>query len=71
MAAGGKLSPAWRAFLSKHPTRFLVGSDTWVNQRWESYSDLMGGYREWLGQLPREVADRVAWRNGSELFGLR
>lgn len=31
----------------------------------------MGGYREWLGQPPREVAEQVAWRNGIELFGLR
>lgn len=23
-----------------------------------------------LGQLPREVAEQIAWRNGAELFGL-
>jgi len=68
---GGKLSPEWAALLRKSPTRFLLGSDTWVNARWESYSDLMGGYRHWLGELPREAAERIAWRNGAELFGLR
>jgi hypothetical protein len=68
---GGKLSPGWAALFARHPTRFLVGSDTWVNQRWESYSQLMDGYREWLGQLPRDVAERVAWRNAIELFELR
>lgn len=66
----GKLTAGWRSMLGKHPTRFLVGSDTWVNARWETYSALMGGYREWLAQLPREVAERVAWRNGAELFAL-
>lgn len=71
VAEGGKLSSGWAALLRKHPTRFLVGSDTWVNSRWESYADLMGGYRNWLGQLPREVAERVAWRNGAELFGVK
>jgi hypothetical protein len=71
LVAAGQLSPGWRALFAKHPTRFLVGSDTWVNQRWESYSALMEGYREWLGQLPREVAERVAWRNAIELFALR
>jgi hypothetical protein len=71
VSEGGTIAPGWRALLARHPTRFLVGSDTWVNQRWESYSGLMEGYRAWLGQLPPEVAERVAWRNGIELFGLR
>lgn len=70
VSAGGRLSAQWRGLFSRHPTRFLVGSDTWVNERWENYSGLMGGYREWLGQLPPDVAERVAWRNGIELFGL-
>ena len=52
------------------PTRFLVGSDTWVVERWKSYPQLMAEYREWLGQLPREVAERVAWRNAAEMFGV-
>lgn len=68
---GGKISTEWAALFAEHPGRFLVGSDTWVNERWESYSALMGGYRAWLGQLPREVAERVAWRNGAELFGVK
>jgi hypothetical protein len=68
---GGKLSAGWAALFRKHPKRFLVGSDTWVLQRWETYPEIMGGYRAWLGELPREVAERVAWRNGAELFGLR
>lgn len=71
VAEGGKLSGEWRALFLKHPGRFVIGSDTWVNQRWESYSGLMGGYRQWLGELPREVAERIAWRNGAELFAVR
>jgi hypothetical protein len=41
-----------------------------VNQRWENYSGLMAGYRRWLGELPREVAERIAWRNAAELFAV-
>jgi predicted TIM-barrel fold metal-dependent hydrolase len=67
---GGTLAPAWAEMFRKHATRFMVGSDTWSASRWESYSDLIAEYRGWLGQLPREVAERVAWRNGAELFGL-
>lgn len=68
---GGKLCPEWRQLILKYPGRFLVGSDTWVNQRWQYYDDTMKGYRTWLGDLPAEVARRVAWDNGAALFGLK
>lgn len=63
-------SGEWKALFSRHPTRFLLGSDTWVNERWASYPSIMGGYRRLLGELPREVAARIAWQNSAELFGL-
>lgn len=66
----GQLCPEWRALLLKYPGRFLIGSDTWVNQRWQQYDALMQGYRDWLGTLPPEVADRIAWGNAASLFGL-
>jgi hypothetical protein len=68
---GGKLCPEWRALILKYPTRFLIGSDTWVNQRWQYYDELMKGYRTWLGDLPADTARRVAWDNGAALFGLK
>jgi hypothetical protein len=67
---GGKLCTPWRELLLKYPGRFVIGSDTWVNQRWDSYDDLMAGYRAWLGDLPADVARRIAWGNAATLFGL-
>ena len=67
---GGKLCPEWRALMLKYPTRFLIGSDTWVNQRWQYYDELMKGYRVWLGDLPAEVARGIAWNTGAALYGL-
>ena len=67
---GGQLCPEWRELLLKYPTRFMIGSDTWVNQRWLYYDDLMKGYRAWLGELPPEIARKIAWDNGAALFGL-
>ena len=67
---GGQLCPEWRELLVKFPGRFLIGSDTWVNQRWSDYDGLMKGYRTWLGELPPEVARRIGWANGAQLFGL-
>ncbi len=68
--ADGKLTAEWRALALEFPSRFMIGSDTWVNQRWQYYDELMRGYRTWLGDLPAEVARKIAWDNGALLFGL-
>lgn len=65
------LCPGWRALLLKYPSRFMIGSDTWINQRWLYYDALMQGYRGWLGDLPVDVARKIAWDNGAALFGLK
>jgi len=67
---GGKLCTDWRALIERHPDRFLIGSDTWVNQRWQHYDATMQGYRAWLGDLPADIARRIAWGNAARLFGL-
>jgi hypothetical protein len=69
--ADGKLSPEWRALVLEFPTRFVIGSDTWVNQRWQYYEELMRGYRAWLGDLPFDVARQIAWDNAAKLFGVK
>jgi hypothetical protein len=69
--AQGVLCPEWRTLILKYPRRFLIGSDTWVNQRWQYYEETMRVYRTWLGDLPTDVAKKVAWDNGAELFGLK
>lgn len=66
--ADGRLSSAWRALLQEFPERFLIGSDTWVNARWQHYEALMQAYRQWLGDLPPAVARRLAWDNAAALF---
>lgn len=69
--ADGQLSPEWRNLILEFPRRFLIGSDTWINQRWMYYEELMKAYRTWLGGLPPAVARQVAWDNGAALFGLK
>jgi len=68
ITVGGELSAEWRGLFTKYPGRFLLGSDTWVPQRWPEVPKIMDGYRAWLSQLPREVAESIAWRNGARLF---
>jgi hypothetical protein len=64
----GKLTPEWRALFERYPDRFLLGSDTWVPERWASYGEIMAGYRGWLAQLPPAVAKQIAHDNARGLF---
>ncbi len=66
----GGLAAPWKALMSALPERFLVGSDTWVNQRWQHYEALMAEARSWLAELPAEAAQRIAWGNGAGMFGV-
>lgn len=67
---GGRLSAPWKALLSERSGRFVVGSDTWVNGRWQQYEALMEEARRWLGELPPDAARRIGWENAARLFGL-
>jgi hypothetical protein len=69
VAPGGRLDPEWRAVFLRHPERFMVGTDTWVTSRWGMLVEGMQTVRGWLDELPREVAEQIAYRNGERLFG--
>ena len=66
---GGKLSTDWRALFGSHSQRFLLGSDTWINERWFGYDTIMKDYRGWLAQLPEDQAKRIAHGNAEKIFG--
>ncbi|HVG50765.1 MAG TPA: amidohydrolase family protein [Xanthobacteraceae bacterium] len=65
---GGVLANEWRETFAKYPTRFLIGSDTWIPERWISYDSIMATYRGWLGQLPPDQARLIAHGNAERLF---
>ena len=67
--SGGKLSADWRALFASHSQRFLLGSDTWINERWFGYDTIMKDYRGWLAQLPEDQAKRIAHGNAEKIFG--
>lgn len=68
--SNGLLTKKWESLLLTLPNKFLVGSDTWTNSRWENYSNLINSYRFWLGNLPPEIAKQIAWGNGAQLFNI-
>jgi Amidohydrolase len=70
----GKLTPEWRTLFERYPDRFLLGSDTWVPERWASYGEIMAGYRAWLVQLAPDIATQIATQiangNAKALFAV-
>ena len=67
-ASGGKVDPAWRSVFLEFPDRFLVGTDTFTPERWHFVVEHANWTRDWLQDLPREVAERIAYKNGEALF---
>ncbi len=68
-APGGKLAPEWREAFLEFPDRFMVGSDTYVAERWHFVPEHASTARRWLSELPRDVAERIGWKNGEEVLG--
>lgn len=67
----GGLNPRWRKLFLRYPDRFVVGTDTWITSRWADVPELAAFYRRMLAGLPREVAEKIAYRNGLAMFGLQ
>jgi predicted TIM-barrel fold metal-dependent hydrolase len=65
---GGDISPAWRAVINRHSDKLMVGTDTWVNDQWDIYAKLIALNRLWLSKLPRNIAERIAYKNAERLF---
>ena len=65
----GGLDPAWATLFQRYRDRFLVGTDTWVVSQWTNLPLLMGRLRDWLRQLPPDVAQAVAFGNAERLLG--
>jgi len=68
-AAGGKVVPEWRTAFLEFPDRFMVGTDTFVPERWHYVPEHAAWSRAWLTDLPPPVAERIAWKNGETVLG--
>jgi predicted TIM-barrel fold metal-dependent hydrolase len=68
----GPLDPAWKALIAKMPDRFLMGIDAWAPPLFEPamLDRLMSWTRRVLGELPPDVAEKVAWKNAETLYHL-
>lgn len=69
LGAGNGLDEGWKRILFDFQDRLMVGSDTWVNGQWDRYDDIIASQRQWLALLPKDVAEKIAYRNAEKLFG--
>jgi hypothetical protein len=67
-AQGGKVDAEWRKAFTEFPDRFLLGTDTYTPERWYYVPEHAAWARGWLADLPPEIAERIAYRNGEALF---
>jgi len=68
-ASGGRLDAEWRSLFLEFPDRFMLGTDTFTPERWHYVVEHAEWSRGWLQDLPPDVAERIAWRNGEAVFG--
>jgi amidohydrolase family protein len=68
VATNGQVSAEWRETFLEFPDRFMVGTDTYEPQRWSIVGSNSSWLREWLGDLPMEVAERIAFKNGESVL---
>lgn len=67
-ASGGKPTPEWREAFMAFPDRFMVGTDTYVPERWSFIPEHARWSREWMSTLPKDVAEKIAYGNGERVI---
>ena len=65
--AGGKADAEWAQLFAEFSDRFMIGTDTYTPERWYFVEDHASWIRAWLKSLPRDLAERIDWKNATTL----
>lgn len=68
VAPNGRLAVEWRALLLEFPDRFMIGTDTFAPERWSLIGSNARSVRGWLAELPAEITERIAYKNGKTML---
>ena len=68
IAPKGHVEAEWRELFLEFPDRFMVGTDTFTTERWNVVGSNASSVRKWLAELPVEVAEHIAHKNGESLL---
>ena len=69
IAPNGRITDDWYELFVRFPDRFMVGVDTYSLSRWQHFDTAVATLRNWLAQLPEDVAKRLAYANAAAFFG--
>ena len=67
-AHGGRVDDDWRSLFAAFPDRVTVGTDTYTPERWHYVVEHADWTRQWLTDLPPDLAEKIAWRNGEAMI---
>jgi hypothetical protein len=67
IAPDGRLAEQWRSLFLEFPDRCMVGTDTHTVDRWMAMGSHAGYVRQWLAELPQDVAELIAYKNGERV----
>ena len=67
-AIGGRVDEEWARLFAAFPDRVMVGTDTFTPERWHHVVEHANWTREWLRDLPPDLAEKIAWRNGEAMI---
>jgi hypothetical protein len=68
IAPSGQIDDAWYELFVSYPDRFIVGVDTYSLSRWREFDAAVTTMRNWLAQLPDDVAARLSYDNAATFF---
>jgi len=68
IAPDGMINDDWYDLFITYPGRFMVGVDTYSTARWHLLDSAVEIIRNWLAQLPDEVALQMAFVNAAKLY---
>ena len=68
IAPDGIINDDWYELFVTYPNRFMIGVDTYSTARWHMFNSAVGIIRNWLAQLPDEIALQLAFVNAAKLY---
>ena len=68
---GSRLDPDWEALFKDFPERFMLGTDTFTPERWYYVQEHNNWSRDWLNDLPNELAQNIAYANAERLLAAK
>jgi len=66
-----KIREIWLPIFKNYQDRLLFASDAHKRKRWKKYRKIIRRYRKILGQLPINIAEKMAYKNAEKLYGVR